>query len=743
MASVAISAGVGLATRFLLSALTPEKERPEVNTDAPKSSYGNPISKPYGKTRFKGATLIWSPELSVEEESSGGGKGGGGGGSEERIVRGTWASLVCEGEIESIEQIFFSGEVVYNPNSDDADTREESQDFADNHLEIFLGTNTQSPSSTIQSVEGVDRTPAFRNYSYLVFRDVELGDYGNRIPRIDVIVKERTTQLADVIKDVCQRANIPLSQVDTSEINQTIQGAQYDQTSSPRDFLEELQKAYSLLSAEIDGVIKFFPQKRSNTLKTIPQPELASTEADGEIKSRFTEKRTNELELPSEVQVEYKNVDDNLQPGFSYTPKPSATHVNEVNFKNNLTLSDSEAKTIASRILSQAYLHRREFEDIGLLVKHIDIQPGDVIEIPVRGINQPIQVESLDIGANYLLQLKGITYSGATLDIQETVETEYNPRLEIKSPGEAKALILDIPLIRDNDEDLGVYTAVDAPKPEWNQGRLFISDNDGASFTKANTLSQQSVVGTVAEALPERSPHLIDEVSKLTLTVESGKSAEISSVPESDFLKGRFCALVGNELVAIQNANLIADNTYELSRFIRGYRGTEYAISTHSTDERFVLLRGGYSERVPGSLEYIDDRLTFKAVHKGQTVTGVGTSTNQIIEGNSSKPYSPAHVEGERDNNGNLTISWIRRVRKKGAWRDRVDVPSIEANELYQVDILDNGTVVRTLTTSSPTVQYSASQQTEDFGSVQNSVNLQIFQLSESVGRGFGVEKTL
>jgi hypothetical protein len=101
------------------------------------------------------------------------------------------------------------------------------------------------------------------------------------------------------------------------------------------------------------------------------------------------------------------------------------------------------------------------------------------------------------------------------------------------------------------------------------------------------------------------------------------------------------------------------------------------------------------------------------------------------------KPLAPVHIAGSRDGSDNLTITWIRRTREHQEWRDLVDVPLGETTEAYEIDILNGSTVVRTLTASAQTVAYSAAQQTTDFGSPQASVTVNVYQMSETVGRGF------
>jgi hypothetical protein len=96
------------------------------------------------------------------------------------------------------------------------------------------------------------------------------------------------------------------------------------------------------------------------------------------------------------------------------------------------------------------------------------------------------------------------------------------------------------------------------------------------------------------------------------------------------------------------------------------------------------------------------------------------------------------HLRGSRNSGGDLTITWIRRTRFSGEWRDLVDVPLNESSEAYEVDVLDGtGQVIRTLSSSSPSVTYSAADQTTDFGMPQSVVEVAIYQLSAAVGRGF------
>ena len=67
-------------------------------------------------------------------------------------------------------------------------------------------------------------------------------------------------------------------------------------------------------------------------------------------------------------------------------------------------------------------------------------------------------------------------------------------------------------------------------------------------------------------------------------------------------------------------------------------------------------------------------------------------------------------------------------------------VPLNEPSEAYEVDVLDGASVVRTLTSTSASVVYTAADQVTDFGSAQSSVDVVVYQMSDVVGprRGAG-----
>ena len=101
------------------------------------------------------------------------------------------------------------------------------------------------------------------------------------------------------------------------------------------------------------------------------------------------------------------------------------------------------------------------------------------------------------------------------------------------------------------------------------------------------------------------------------------------------------------------------------------------------------------------------------------------------------RPLSPVHIRGQRTN-GDLAISWTRRTRLGGDGWIAAEVPLAEDSERFEIDILSGSTVKRTLTATSPTITYTAADQTTDFGTRPASVTARIYQVSAFAGRGTG-----
>jgi hypothetical protein len=139
------------------------------------STEGTPIARMWGRQRLDGQ-MIWATRfletITTTTQSTGGGKGGGGG---TNVTTRTYnysvsfAVAFCEGPAASVGRIWADGMLL---------------DQSKFTIRFYTGAEDQEPDSFIVAKEGAENVPAFRGVAYLVFENMALGDFGNRIPVI-------------------------------------------------------------------------------------------------------------------------------------------------------------------------------------------------------------------------------------------------------------------------------------------------------------------------------------------------------------------------------------------------------------------------------------------------------------------------------------------------------------------------------------------------------------------------------
>lgn len=263
------------------------------------------------------------------------------------------------------------------------------------------------------------------------------------------------------------------------------------------------------------------------------------------------------------------------------------------------------------------------------------------------------------------------------------------------------------------------------------------------TWTTFATTTKSATIGRATEVLHDApDPFVWDELGSVNVQLLN-PSHSLNSETEEALLSGANMGMLGDEMIQWQHATLEDDGTYTLSRLIRGRQGSDWACDSHALGEDFVVLDVDRLLFVPMDIGYLDQRAQFRTTSVGMPTAGFLTREFNIRFRNL-RPLSPQHASGARDVSGNLTITWIRRTRFGGAWRDGRDASLGEISEVYELDVYDGSTLVRAVSgLIVPSYEYMAADQTTDFGSAQSAVNVDIYQISNTVGRGFGTRATV
>lgn len=736
MAEFAIATAASIALSLAVSLLTaPNYKEDRRDRAILKSGYGFEIEKPFGKVRLRSRNVIWGLPIRDEEEDSGKGNR-----PQQTTSYATFAVMGGWGEIKRVHRIWFGNELIYNGDPIASQkTQEEAAKFRAEHLEIYYGTNTQMPSPTIEEREGVGNVNAYRNRFYLVFKDIEVNA-GSGYPTVDIeVVESDDSPLDRILTWACtDAAGLENSQVQIDSTLNSYQNVNFvipQDGSAISDSIEQLQKIYFFFSIDTGDAIIF---RDYDTPKTLPEVELtlndlACVPDNSQVIDRYNRILPDRLDLPSEIQIEYPSPARDYDLGLQTAYRHDALHQNQTNIRTEVLLSDERALNVAWRTLSLLYLQSNRIEQLRLLPSKGDsIVPGNLIKIPIDSILTAFQVDKKEIGDNDLIEISAVPYEEIIPNFTATSFAVINQ--DVSGIPFGQAIAIDIPLIEDGDADLGLYVGVTSEE-KWQFGSIYYSEDNGNSYNKLTDFTGRVILGKVTQLPSVHDSSTIDYGSRIAVTLETyGKTLE--SLDYSAFLNEKNLGLFGNEIISWQNAQLVAPNTYHLTTLLRGLRGTEWAISQHSLNERFIVLKD--LKRISGNVAQIGKTFLFKAAHSGQSLDEITTPTSLTVTGESIKPYSPVNLEVIPQSNQDLLISWNLRTRRYGVWREGVEVTLSDTNQ-STLEILDNSNnVIRTeeIFSDNPSYLYTLALQVADFGTPQTSLNLRVYQINNLIGRG-------
>lgn len=741
MATVAIGIGVAVAGTIAQRLLTPRpKNRGNLDEiSVLRSELGVNIPKVYGRVRLTG-NIHWA--LQPERKQSGGGKGSSG--RVEEIIEGSFAATFCEGEIDSFGKLWYNNKLVYNPNSADPSTVTKSTEYAADHLELYLGTNNQAPSPFITAQEPGTQVNGNINRAYIVVKEDDFTEFGS-IPKVEaeIIANSAPITLQFVIEDIlANKSTLSPSDYDASLLSAiSVDGIVLVQDGgSIRDLIEELQQIYHFVTVEDAGVILFIPLEDEISVVEILPGDIGVREYGQEWAIKVKEENIHTIDLPSSVEIEYNNFENNYLRGHKQVVKQTAFHDNPSNLKTSVVLRDSQAITACTKTLEYAWNQRLQYSNIIVDLDYLDtFILSNAIDIPVRGETVKILTQTKNVGSNLTIEIAGVGYNPFVnnINIVDPNEGTYTPVETVDNFGDPTAVALDLPLLSDTDDDFGIYASAEedpTANTSWIGGTLFVSTN-GSSYVSTVALPSVAAIGTLNTAMGDGNPYMVDRNFKFEVQLTQGI---LENIPTQEFYNNQVLAYVSGEIFSLQNANLIGVDLYEIDTVLRGLKGTEDAIAAHAMGSDFYLVRGNNDfVTIPGDITILGSTLDVKAVPSGDVESNITNTDTLVVAGNRLLPYSPSVPRITKKNNNDLEITWVRRTRKNGYWLATSPfVPLNEDTEAYDIVIFNGATPVVTTLVTSPTYTYTSAQQIADFGSNQSSLTFTVWQRSALLGRG-------
>lgn len=542
-----------------------------------------------------------------------------------------------------------------------------------------------------------------------------------------------TDDLQDVVRDLCTAAPpLATAVLDTAALaGVAVRG--FAAVGSPRQALEQLASAY-YFGCTSDSKLKF-KRRGGASAATVPYADLgAGVGQAAEEPIGLT--RGNDREIPRKIALSYSNWNADHEQGTVTGDRGAGSETQVDTAELAMVLTPAEAQVIAD-----AWAMDRR-------AAATTLKPAVTDYYAALECTDVVTLTDSD-GSTYRARIVAEDYAGgvkalecvlddASVFTQPGLASDYaTPTISLALASDTTLRLLDIPLLRDADNDAGYYYAVARSNPSgaWS-GATVNESADGTSYAQVATVTSEAVMGTATTVLAAwTGGNVMDHANTVTISI----NGTASSYTDDQLLAGSARAwLIGDEILYARTATLVSPGVYTLSNLLRYQRGTEWAV--HAAGERVVALDAAKLRRGPREAAQIGLAYSFKAPSFGRSLAA--TSAQSFTDtGEALRPLAPASVEVARDGSNNATLTVRRRTRLSHRFLAAgIDTPLGESSEAYSVDVYSSGaytTVVRTLTASGTNVlPYSAANQTSDGLTPGATLYLAAYQVSATVGRG-------
>jgi hypothetical protein len=566
------------------------------------------------------------------------------------------------------------------------------------------------------------------------------GSSGIRIHRTFVSAIDES--LGNIISTEClQSGLLTAGDIDVVALTSPVRGYRVGSVGAIRAALEPLQGAWPFDVRQHGYQIQFVMRGGASVV-TIPAADLDARGAGNEPSVQITTSREMDSQLPRRVTVQHLDYDREYNTGLQYAERLNTAAINAMTLDLPIVLTATEAAGKAEVLLYLYWLERYDVA-ITLPTTYLHLEPGDVVTLATPEGNLSLRLTAINYTSDGRLECKA-KYASAAI---------YTPTAVASSPavtgpttitpvGASVYHLLDLPMINSAQAGPSFLAAMTGALAGWEGGVLMQSIDAGATWASLHDFGAPGAeLGTCSNSLGAAESRAIDNASILTVTLTQGA---LYSITELAMLSGGNHFAYGAdgrwEIIAAQTCTLVSGTTYALSHLLRGRYGTEWAMGLHLVGDALILLDAADVVAIAMSTGTIG----LSSLYRGITVDrDISTDSARAFayRGVNLRPLSPIALTGNRNPSSNdWSLTWIRRTRTGGEWRDYVDADLGETSEAYQIDVFADGTyatVKRTITTSTPAAAYASADQVTDFGANQATLYLKVYQMSSVIGRGY------
>lgn len=674
----AIGAALGRQADSLLFAPKarqgPRLKELEVQT----SSYGTQIPAVFGTMRVAG-TVIWATDLVERRTKSGGGKGRPSTVNYSYSV--SMAVALSSRPIARIGRIWADGNLLRGSSGDLK---------VDTQLRLYTGHDDQPLDPLMASAEGAGQCPAYRGMAYALFEDLQLADYGNRIPSLTFELFEREDA-------------VPVTAIFHAATGGAVSGTTTQNVrgfalagSTARESLAFMADVFSL-ECSADGRELHI----RDTQATAAQP-TAILPVQSENSTEFDLPRQT-IEPPGRIAqamtLRYYDRERDFQISLQRGVRGVSSRGEQL-VELPAVLDAPEAKRLVEQRLSHAQSQRFMWSG-DVASGNVHLSAGNIFADDAGHVWRIDEIE-------HRFGTARITARAAP-ELPISQESAASPGRHVATPdlgiGQTRLAAIELPLIGLNDPGKPVV-ALFASGSDAGWRRAALSLTAGAGKVDIGVTAQPAIMGSTLEPLTPHPTHLIDERSGVSVQMLN-RSMDIANRTGSPLDPDASLFWLSGEFIRYGNCEDLGGGVYRFSRLLRGCYEYDASIATHTVGASFVLIEVESARLVEERAFASGDMVEAEAFGLGD---GEPATASAQIRALATTPPAPVHGALRRTADGGVAAQWIRRSRIDNGWNDGVDQIMAEESERYRFRLFAGDELVGEWDLSVPRFELSAAE---------------------------------
>ncbi|WP_319410598.1 glycoside hydrolase/phage tail family protein [uncultured Cohaesibacter sp.] len=510
-----------------------------------------------------------------------------------------------------------------------------------------------------------------------------------------------------------------------------IDGFVIDQRTSVRSALESLCDAFNISFVASQNRLRFELQGR-RTVAEIEEDQLVDEEDEALLSKQLDPWE----EEPSSVTFSFNELFQDYRQSVARYDQPSS-RTRQESSKSLSVISSEPIMVDAARNWLRQRNYSRHTIKFNLPLSMLSLEAGDLVTLQEGEYDKSYRIDEIEDGTMREVSASLIAPRNSA-PLAQTTRLVKSALPQVVRP---VCFAMDLPLIPGKSEYPHAPYLASYSSPWPGSFELYQGSSD-VGFVHRQSLDVPAIIGTLQTELAAIECYSWDRGSSLEVKLNKG---DLSSIEKSSLLSGANAAAVQTEngeweIIQFANAELIGTNLWRLSLLLRGQLGTEAAAQNGAlAGARFVLIDEAI---VPLQVDsgQLQKSLPFRVVANGAAISDANNIDISIdIVGRGLRPLAPVHLKAVRNQeDASLQFSWIRRDRLEAdSWVDSA-IPLSEAEELYQIRIVDpqSGSILRSEDVSAPNWLYSLEEQASDGISQISKVQIEIEQVSRRYGSG-------